>query len=303
MTDFIESDFAFYAKHYARVRNAANRLDPSLASIYYNSDNKFTLQYTVLLAALKPGDNEKIVDRKLNIAAMFLDILVTRRVWNYKATDYNTMRDDMFRVVKEVRGKSVRVLANFLADRLRTEADNGAAFGDNNFALHRRNGPQVHRLLARITAFIEKESGVESDYSKYVKKRGSNRFEIEHVWAKRPERHEDEFDHEAEFDAHRDRIGGLLLLPKKVNASLQDMEYGEKQQHYLKENLLAQSLHPSAYEKNPGFRNFLERSSLEFRHHSEFKKADLAARQTLYRRIAETIWNPDNLLREAEPSS
>ena len=42
--------------------------------------------------------------------------------------------------------------------------------------------------------------------------------------------------------------------------------------HYLKENLLAQSLHEKAYERNPGFRQFIERSGLPFQAHREFKK-------------------------------
>ena len=36
-----------------------------------------------------------------------------------------------------------------------------------------------------------------------------------------------------------------------------------------------------------------------FRGHAEFKKADLDARQDLYRRLAEQIWNLDRLEQEA----
>ena len=34
--------------------------------------------------------------------------------------------------------------------------------------------------------------------------------------------------------------------------------------------------------------------------HAEFRKADLDARQELYRQIAEQIWNPESLLREVD---
>ena len=49
----------------------------------------------------------------------------------------------------------------------------------------------------------------------------------------------------------------------------------------------------------PGLRKFREESGLDFRPHAEFKKADLDARQELYRQIAERIWNPEILMREA----
>jgi hypothetical protein len=78
------------------------------------------------------------------------------------------------------------------------------------------------------------------------------------------------------------------------------MTYPGNQRHYFGQNLLAKSLHERAYALNPGFRRFLEDSGLPFRAHSEFKKTDLDARQDLYCKIAEQIWNPENLLREAD---
>ena len=73
------------------------------------------------------------------------------------------------------------------------------------------------------------------------------------------------------------------------------MSYNEKRDHYLKENLLAQSLHEKAYDRNPGFRQFIQRSGLPFQAHRKFKKADLDARQKLYQLLAEQIWNPERL--------
>jgi len=92
----------------------------------------------------------------------------------------------------------------------------------------------------------------------------------------------------------------LLLLPKSFNGSYGDKPYVEKREHYYGQNLLAQSLHEKAYDHNPGFRKFRDESGLAFRPHAKFKKADLDARQELYRQIAEQIWNPKILMREAE---
>ena len=91
-----------------------------------------------------------------------------------------------------------------------------------------------------------------------------------------------------------------MLLPKSFNASYGDLDYPEKRKHYLKQNLLAQSLHEDAYERDPGFARFARESGLPFRAHEAFRKTDLDARQDLYRRLAETIWNPERLAEEAE---
>jgi hypothetical protein len=162
------------------------------------------------------------------------------------------------------------------------------------------NGKQIHRLLARMTDFIETRSGQASRYAESIQRRGRNGYEVEHIWANHATRHQDEFVHPTDFAEYRNQIGGLLLLPKSFNASYGDKPYSEKREHYFGQNLLAQSLHEKAYDHNPGFRRFVHESRLPFRAHAEFKKADLDARQVLYRLIAEQVWSPDILMREAD---
>jgi hypothetical protein len=174
------------------------------------------------------------------------------------------------------------------------------------FRLHGMNRRLIHRLLARMTAYIETKSGMASHYCEYVSGKGKRAYEVEHIWANHPERHSDEFVHPSDFDDVRNRIGGLLLLPKSFNASYGDLPYTDetdpaegKLTHYLKQNILAMSLHPACYQHNPGFKKFLEDSGLPFRPHTTFTKIDLEARSVLYRRLAELIWDPHDLLREA----
>ena len=109
----------------------------------------------------------------------------------------------------------------------------------------------------------------------------------------------DEFGHPSEFREYRNRVGGLLLLPKSFNASYGDLSYVEKREHYLGQNLLARSLHEQAYDHNPGFLRFKAESGLPFHAHAEFKKADLDMRQALYQQLAEQIWSPERLNQEA----
>src|SRR5262249_34477990 len=155
-------------------------------------------------------------------------------------------------------------------------AREGETFASNErLYLHQQNRSYLHRLLARITDYVEMQSGLPSRYAEYVSATGPDRFEVEHIWANTPGRHMDEFSHPADFDAYRNRIGGLLLLPKRFNASYSALPYADKLPHYNSQNLLARSLHPLCYEHNPGFLRFVRESGLPFRAHVEFKKADL----------------------------
>ena len=293
----IKDDFTYYTRWYQRIREAGEHPTHELEAIHYNARNNFTLQYTVLLAPLLKTDTDAVVYKKLSIVANYLDMLIARRIWNWRNFGYSTMSYSMFSLVRDIRHKDIEDLAQILFQRL----ENEDTFADNEwFHLHGTNGPKVHYLLARITDYVEMGSGMPYRFNEYTDRGRRDPYEIEHIWANHFDRHEDEYPHVADFRSGRNLFGGLLLLPKSFNASYGDMEYGEKREHYFGQNLLARSLHHRAYENNPNFLAFKDRTGLPFQAHTEFKKKDLEDRQQLYSLIAETLWNPDNLLREAE---
>ena len=289
---FIERDFAFYSDWYCRLQRAGKSLTPGLECVYYNERHNFTLQYPVLLAPLRVGDTDTEALSKIQIGATYLDILIHRRIWNLQDVTQRTMADSMFSVMHAIRGTSGDELGDILYKLLEAAT---LAFASNRiFHLHGANRRKIFLILARMTDYLGVQSGQASRYPEYLKT-GKSSYEVEHIWANHPENHLDEFSHEFEFEAYRNRLGGLLLLPKQVNASFGDLSYAEKREYYLRENLLAQSLHEQGYGRNPGFRQFIERTKLPFRAHPEFKKADLDARQQLYQQLAERIWNPERL--------
>jgi Protein of unknown function (DUF1524) len=294
---FMERDMAFYARQYVRLRRSAETLTPPLECVFYNAQHNFTLQYPVLLAPLRPQDAEPEIIRKLRITAAYLDILIARRIWNWRAIDYSTMQYAMFLVMRDIRAKSAPELARILRERLAAEEETFAS--NDQLRLHGTNGRQIHRILARMTDYLETQSGMPSHYAEYVNRSGKQGYEVEHIWADRFERHMDEFGHESDFEGYRNRIGGLLLLPKSFNASYGDLPYEEKREHYNSQNLLARTLHDKCYEHHPGFRQYLERSGLPFRSHAGFKRTDLDARQQLYQQLAGEIWSPERLDQEA----
>ena len=77
-------------------------------------------------------------------------------------------------------------------------------------------------MLARITSFIEEETGVASNYVHYMDTNTKNPFEIEHIISDHYEWFTKEYDNQDEFKYYRNNIGALLLLHKSINASLSD---------------------------------------------------------------------------------
>lgn len=291
----INRNFEFYIHWYEKIRNATMELKPELEEIYYNAQLNFSLQYPVLLAPLRIEDSNDTIMKKLAIVSSYIDIMLARRIWNFKSISYSNRQYNMYiLIILKIRNKSIEELSEFLTQQL--EAEEEVFSSQSRFYLHGQNGRYIHWLLARMSDYVEVESGNASRYVELSQRSGRNAYQIEHIWANHPDRHTDEFDQVADFEEYRNRIGGLLLLPKSFNNSFGDMEYSEKREHYFRQNLLAASLHENCYSRNPGFIRFIENAKLPFQQHTDFKKADLDERQKLYLALAEKVWNPERLL-------
>jgi uncharacterized protein with ParB-like and HNH nuclease domain len=287
----IEVDANFYTRQYLRLRQAAKELKPELETVFFNAQHEFTLQYPLLLAPLLPSDTDEIVLKKLRAVGTFVDILIARRLWNFRQISYSTMQYAMFLVMKDIRGKSLPQLVDTLKLRLAEEKE---SFNNDRLRMHQQNRHAIHHFLARMTDFIERESGMPSRYLEYISGKGA-KHEVEHIWANHAGEHADEFVSPHDFAEYRNRIGGLLLLPKSFNASYQDLPYEKKLPHYNAQNLLARSLADGAYDRNPGFLQFIERTGLAFKPYTKFKKSDLDERQALYQQLAQLVWSPNRL--------
>jgi hypothetical protein len=294
---FINRNFEFYSLQYLRLMEASQKLIPGLEHVFYNAQNGFTLQYMLLLAPLTPEDPDDVAILKMGLVARFIDILLTRRIYNYRSIAYSTMQYAMFLVMRDIRGLEPCALAATLRDRLANETETFRP--EIRFAMHQQNRRFVHNMLARMTDFVEQRSGLPSRYMEYIAP-GKNAYEVEHIWADKPDRHKDEFPDPRDFREQRNRFGGLLLLPKSFNASYGSLPYEEKREHYNTQNLLARSLHPLAYENNPGFLRFVRESGLPFKPYDHFGRAELEERCELYCRLAELVWNPEEIAAPTE---
>lgn len=291
---FVNYDFKRMSNRYMEVLRASRQMTDGLEHLYYNAVTGFTLQHLLIMATVTPVDDDDEFRLKAELVARFLDIFVARRMVNYRNFGYSTVVYTMFNLAKDVRDCDSDSLRSVLSGRI---AEMGESFdGVRSYRLNQRNRRHIRYLLARMTAWIEDKCGIGVGFAEYANRQRKHPFEVEHILANKPERHRDEFDHQYEFEDHRNQFGALLLLPKDFNASFGSSEYREKLPNYLGQNLLAASLNPTAYERNPSFVNLITRSGLPFKPYTDgFRKSDIEERQDLYRQICEHVWNPERL--------
>ncbi len=291
---FINTDFKIMSSRWKQYVKACWQIKPGLEHIFYNNKIGIHIQDLPIMAAVTPDDDEAAFILKARLVASYLDLFVARRIVNYQNYGYSTIAYRIFNLAKDIRNLD----PDSLRDNLRQRVSDLPSFdGMKHFGLYYRGDKRIRYLLARMTSWIEQECGEENRFAEYVDRYRRDPYEIEHIWANKFEAHRKEFDNEHDFGNHRNKFGGLLLLPKSCNASLGADPYNEKLECYRGLNLLAQSLHPQTYKNNPEFIGFKERTGLPFKPYPDgFSKEDIDERQELYRQICGQVWEPDRLL-------
>ena len=296
--DFITRQIKTFSRHFIDIQRASWRETTGSEALFYNQINNFTLQYLLALAPLRLDDDGETIARKIRLVATFADIFLARRMAHMRHSGYSTLQYTMFNIAKRIRNARLEQLRVHLLELLDSESERFQRIdseGDWPFHLNKRSGRKIRYLLARMTSWIERECGKNTTFSQMMWDSKGRLIEIEHIWANKYEDHQNEFDDKSEFQRHRNFFGALVLLPPGTNQSFGDMTYEDKLPHYLKQNLLAASLHPKTYEKNPNFTKFVKRNCLPFVPHERFDIAALHQRRKLYRQICEQIWSPDRL--------
>jgi uncharacterized protein with ParB-like and HNH nuclease domain len=104
---FVDTDMCYFAGRYKLLIEASQSLTQGLEHVFYNAYNDFTLQNMVILASISLDDDLERFKRKANLIAAYLDIMITRRMAEYKNFGYSSMYRPMFALAKELRNKSL----------------------------------------------------------------------------------------------------------------------------------------------------------------------------------------------------
>jgi uncharacterized protein with ParB-like and HNH nuclease domain len=291
--DFVLKQFDKFSHIYLDLKNYSTNYTPGFESVFYNGNRNFTLQFQLILASIDPNETKEESDKKIKLISCFLDLYFTRRIFNYKTVDYSAIVYNVFLLSKKFRRKSNSELLEICKEEI----------GEMEFQLEtiddfRLNGWTVRymlHILSRITDFIETSSGLPSNFTNYISREIKNPYDIEHIICDHHDWFEEEYPEKETFDRHRNKFGGLLLLPMDKNRSLNDLTFDKKLPIYFGENLLAKSLNKDCYINNPQFIRFYERDNLDFKPYSLFNKEALLERQELYEEIAKKIWGVEQL--------
>lgn len=286
---FFKNQFVFMIDWYMEIWNMMGEYNENCPHVFYIHKWGIApnLQDSLLLSTLKHEDSDTTVLNKLDAVARFIETFTVRRSVNYRKFSSSSIRYTFFNIIKSIRDTELDILKEKLLGEIESLSESFSNV--TNFSMHQQNRKFVKHLLSRITGFVDQEVGKPTNYVSYQEPKGK-KFEIEHLWGNKFNRHKDEFEQENDFIHWRNSIGALVLLPNGTNQSFSSDIYEEKLDHYIKENTFAQTLHPEFYKKNPNFLNSQTLSEVGFQPHEHLKKDDIATRAKMVEQLCYRIW-------------
>lgn len=285
-----KNEMPYFVDQYILLRNQQDKFNKDFPHTYYCVywGIAESLRDPLMLASLSFNDSLEVVRLKYEKVARFIEHFSVLKGINYKKFGHSRIRSNMFNLILKIRNKNIEELGTVLkSDILNLEEKFDAL---KTFRLHGANKYFIKHILSRLTNYLDEQVGKESTYEGYHHPK-IKPFEIEHIWANKPEYHKNEVESKEEFDYYRNLIGDLILLPNGTNQSYSSDAYQAKREHYLKENTLAQSLHNKFYEKNPNFINSGIAYKYGFEAYNEYTKESIIKRTETYKRLCESIWD------------
>ena len=286
--------FAKFAEVYKYIRNAEMNFVEENKYIYYNAQVNFTLQSQLLLAPVCYEDDRSTIIEKMNLVARFIDVLIVSRVANYRSVDYSTIKNFVFNITKDIRRTDIPTLKQKLEKHyINLEFNPSANFKD--LRLNSFTKKYIKNILARVTSYIEEQTGVASNYCNYMNTKTKNPYEIEHIISDHYDWFTSEYSDNEDFKRWRNNIGALLLLHKSINASLNDAKYEYKLKKYCSNegNIYTESLGDLAYQNNPKFKKFIADKGLKFKPYTKFGKQEILERIDVLTELVKLVWNDD----------
>ncbi|GIE36081.1 hypothetical protein Ait01nite_091260 [Actinoplanes italicus] len=295
------NDLIYLSEHYVRFKKALSKpyLSDNLEAVYYNAVNGLTNQLQLVLAAVRPRDTATDAKSKARLVANYLDRLYVSRMLSDQPLGARDFEAEYRVLIPQLRMcETEPQVAETLAAALPPESFQAIY----NFQLRGNNKAQVRYLLTRLTAYVEVGCGKHDLSAEYLNE--DRAWQVEHLWPNHPDWYNHEIPERGDFLVLRARIGSLVLLHRKDNASLNDMRFHEKIQRYGRQNNLTAVLDPGHRRNNTFIRDFVNDKDNKDNdlgeHFHDFgtdpkMQTVVASRTELYRRLCQIIWKPQRL--------
>lgn len=296
--DLVERKIPFYVRQYIRIRKAESVYNADLAHVYYNGVRGLTLQAMLILSALDVNDTSAVIDKKIRLVSYYLDSITMARLLERKDNAYNNIKDIVFAMANRIRRGDLADIVQTLDKPFDEIEKTLSQIAAAHYYVFKRQ--DVLHILARMGDYLENALDLTNrvGFAGYVvRDQGAKTFDVEHIMpAPSDVLLGHEYDGAAVYTTDDDYtfrhlLGGLILLPRGRNRSMQDMNYPDKRLRYSTENVLAQTLTDEFYQNHPNVSKFITETGFPLQAESLFDGEAIVRRGKLYVAIGKQLWS------------
>lgn len=294
--EFVIKEMSQMVDLYLRIKNYSKTLTPGFESVFYNANRDLNYQTLLMISAIDKDDELLVVEEKIKLVAKFVDIFASNKILNFKKANFNTNKVFLFKVLVNIRNKSVKEISIILTKALRSANVGWDKFVELNYENQFFKRYTLH-FIARFASYLNVMMGNPSDFDKYVNRNTKNPYDIEHILSDAYTDYADCFSDEKEFAAVRHNIGALLILTKDKNRSYQAMHYSQKAHRYLGDSVVfAKVMNNMFYQNNPHFLPLAKKYNIK--PYSKIDTEVIEERANAYLSIAKDIYDIDQIRAE-----
>ena len=297
--EFLEGKFSYYSELYIKIWEYRKKYNNDFRHVYFNSLNEMDSQFLLILSACSINDEKQ--DEKIKEVSYHTD-RIHSLLRLFQSHNSNKFNERIYKISKKIRDKDVEQIKsifdeeilNILSEKHEREIKNifeESLFKTTGIGLD----PTFKRyFFARIEEFLAKETETNinmiSIFAELMKTRKSkNNYQIEHILAINEE-NIDNFQNEEEFHIERNKLGALLLLKGRDNASSNNEAYEQKLKTYAGTLLWNQTLTEDFDKSNISFKSLKNKYHLNFESFNQFAKEQINKRQSLLFEMIKIIW-------------
>lgn len=294
--DFVLKEMDLMVDLFLKVKSYSEKFTTEFEEVFYNANRELNYQTLLMVSAVDKNDTPATVDQKIKLISKFVDIFASNRILNFKKANFNTNKVFLFKVLVNIRNKTVKEIAIILTKALISANVGWDNFDELNYSNQFFKRYALH-FLSRFASYINVSMGNPSEFATYVNRNTKNPYDIEHIIPDKFADYANSFTDEREFNSIRHNIGNLIILTKDRNRSYQDMPYFEKVQKYVYDKIVfACALNETFYKNNPLFTPLANK--FEIKPYSQMSKSSISERAQMYLNIAKEIYNINNIKNE-----
>jgi Protein of unknown function DUF262/Restriction Enzyme Adenine Methylase Associated/Protein of unknown function (DUF1524) len=282
------------APKYRMLLHATRTLSMDLEEVYFNEKNGLSAQLVAMMATLQ--ENDQHFKEKARRISVFIDRWYVLGTLRESPVRQRELWELVVRLLPELRTcVTADDVSRALTRHVRSDGEQPVTL--DGFGLRGTNRQQIKYLLARITAYAMQACDLRADVAEYL---GNDRpYQVEHLFANKPERHRKEVPDHLQFRTLRNQFGGLALLPASDNAAYGAMPLDQKVIRYGRQNILLGILNKDYHATFGKLRKFARETQTE-RYVRPFpSNASMAevtsVRQELYLRLCAQVWSVERL--------